>query len=306
MNMEQFGRVAVLLGGHSAERDISLRSGSAVFDALVAAGVDAHKVDPQESWQPLIEGGYDRAFIVLHGRGGEDGTAQGLLESMHIPYTGSGVLGSALAMDKVRSKRLWQGMSLPTPGYWVASTKSDLAAVPGNAYPVITKPPLEGSSIGMRLAKNPAELTEAFAAAKQYDERVLIERWVSGEEYTVAILDGQVLPTIQLKTSHEFYDFDAKYQANDTQYLCPCGLPEAQEKQMGELAGRAFDALGCSGWGRVDFLHDEQGPWLLEANTVPGMTDHSLVPMAAKAAGIDFQSLVLKILHGSLRREAKG
>ncbi|WP_406665942.1 D-alanine--D-alanine ligase [Gallaecimonas sp. GXIMD1310] len=293
-------KVAVLLGGRSAERDISLLSGQAVLRGLRAAGVDAHPFDPAE--QPLLalkSQGFEQAFIALHGRGGEDGTVQGALEWLGVAYTGSRVLGSALAMDKVRSKQIWQAMGLPTAPFWVLSgtgLDSDLATAM-MAAPVMVKPCREGSSLGMTKACNLEQLHAAVAQAAALDDVVLVERWIDGPEFTVGILDGQALPVIQMKTPNSFYDYQAKYQSNTTQYLVPCGLPAEQETALQELALAAFNAVGAEGWGRVDVMLDANGQMqLLEVNTVPGMTEKSLVPKAAAAMGMDFSTLVCRIL----------
>ncbi|PTQ89870.1 D-alanine--D-alanine ligase [Agitococcus lubricus] len=302
--VQQFGRVAVLLGGTSAEREISLISGQAVLSALQAAGVDAHAFDPaQQAIADILQ--FDRAFIVLHGRGGEDGTMQGALELLHIPYTGSGVLASALGMDKARTKQLWLGCGLPTPAYAQLRADTDFAQVVAQlGLPLMVKPAHEGSSIGMRKVEKAEDLQPAYAFAAQYDSEIIAESWVTGREYTVVILAGKALPVIRLQPhqSHGFYDFDAKYKANDTQYLCPCGLSPDDEATLQAIALEAFEKVGAQGWGRIDAMQDEQGNfWLLEVNTVPGMTDHSLVPMAARAAGISFQDLVLSILSQTVK-----
>ncbi|HEX5362110.1 MAG TPA: D-alanine--D-alanine ligase [Fluviicoccus sp.] len=303
MNQQQFGRVAVLFGGTSAEREISLISGKAVLEALLAAGVDAEAFDPAE--RPIAEvRAFDRAFIVLHGRGGEDGTMQGALELLGVPYTGSGVLASALGMDKARTKQLWLGCGLPTPSYRRLSADTDFADVVAElGLPVMVKPVREGSSIGMRKVETREDLPGAYEFAARYDREIIAERWITGREYTIVILGDRALPVIRLQPhqSHGFYDFEAKYQANDTQYLCPCGLPAEDEARLQALALEAFAAVGANGWGRIDAMQDEEGRfWLLEVNTVPGMTDHSLVPMAARASGLDFGSLVLAILAQTL------
>jgi len=289
----------VLMGGQSAEREISLLSGNAVLAALKEKGVDAHGIDVDENIvKHMVTEDYQRAFIVLHGRGGEDGTMQGLLELMSIPYTGSDVKSSSLAMDKLKTKQIWLSMGLPTPDFYILDSEQSCKQVLETlGLPLIIKPVLEGSSIGMTKVETEDELVPAWEKAQQCGGDVIAERWIVGEEYTAAILDDQVLPMIRLKTSHKFYDYDAKYEADDTQYICPCGLPEEQEAEYGVLASRAFNAVGASAWGRVDFMVDQDGqPWLIEANTVPGMTSHSLVPMAAKQAGLSFAELVLKIL----------
>ncbi len=298
-----FGRVAVLFGGSSAERAVSLKSGAAVLAALQAAGVDAYGIDagPQLAEQLLSERP-DRVFIALHGRGGEDGSLQGLLESLRIPYTGSGVMASAIGMDKLRTKQIWQSLGLPTPAYAMLRDGEQCAGIVERlGTPLILKPLHEGSSIGMAKADSLQQLQDAWQGAQSYDSEALVEQWIQGAEFTVAVLDGQALPPIRLRTPHTFYDYEAKYQANDTQYLCPCGLPPEQEAQLKALSLRAFEAVGCKGWGRVDVMQDEQGNfYLLEVNPVPGMTDHSLVPMAAKATGLSFGDLVLAILAGTL------
>jgi D-alanine-D-alanine ligase len=297
--MSEFGKVAVLMGGLSAEREVSLKSGAAVLAALQRRGVDAHGVDVGRDIVPVLaQGGFDRAFIALHGRGGEDGVIQGLLESLGLPYTGSGVLGSALSMDKVRTKQLWQAVGLPTPAGadLHAGTRWD-EVVKTLGLPLAVKPVREGSSIGTTRVERLEQLEPAWRAAAQFDDRVMAEPWIQGPEYTVAILAGVALPVIRLETPRGFYDYNAKYEADDTRYHCPCGLDAEAESRLQALALRAFESLGAYGWGRVDVMVDGLGnPWLLENNTAPGMTDHSLVPMAARAAGIDFDELVWRIL----------
>ncbi len=295
-----FGKVAVLMGGQAAERDVSLNSGKAVTGALVAQGVDATAVDVV-SLQDLIEVAkkYDRAFIALHGRWGEDGVVQAILDDLNLPYTGSGMAASAVAMDKLRTKWLWLGAGLNTPKFiWVSKQvplEIETFSIP---FPVIVKPTHEGSSIGMRKVDDLSQLAEAVAYAQQFDSEVLIEQWITGREYTGAVLSGEVLPLIELKTSHAFYDFEAKYCSNDTQYLCPCDLDAELKSSLEHLVLKAFNVIGAQGWGRVDFMLDAQNkPWLIELNTVPGMTDHSLVPMAAKAAGRTFEQLVVEVLQ---------
>lgn len=291
--------VGVLYGGNSAERAISLRSGQAILAALQSRGVNATGIDVQvDATLSSQLQGIDVAFIALHGRGGEDGLLQALLTVMGIPYTGSAVLASALGMDKLRTKQLWLGCDLPTPDFRVVDRTEDLAgafaALPG---PVMVKPPHEGSSIGMTKVARLDQLASAYEAARCHDDVIMLEQWITGEEYTCAILGDRALPVIRLVTPNDFYDFQAKYESNQTQYLCPCGLDEAVEQSMQALALRAFQAVGCRGWGRIDLMRDAAGQsYLLEVNTVPGMTDHSLVPMAAKAAGLSFADLVLDIL----------
>lgn len=302
---EQFGKVAVMFGGKSAEREVSLSSGQAVLSALISEGIDAHKFDPKE--QPitdLIAGEYDRVFIVLHGRGGEDGSLQGALDLFDIPYTGSGQQGSALAMDKVRSKYLFVGANLSTAPFEVATQGKpfDAAAIMKSlGDKVMVKPANEGSSIGMSQANSAEELQKAVENAYQYDHEVLIEQWITGQEVTVSILNGEALPIIEMRTPHQFYDYDAKYKSNSTVYLCPAPLAQDLTDKIQDLAVAAFALLGCKGWGRVDFLINGDGePKLLEVNTVPGMTTTSLVPKSAKAAGISFEQLVVNVLRGTL------
>ncbi len=294
---QRVGRVAVLQGGTSAERPISLKSGAAVLAALQRQGVCAEAFDPAERRLEELAA-FDAAFIALHGRGGEDGTVQGLLELLGVPYTGSGVLGSALGMDKWRCKRLWQGVGLPTP----AGQLLDAAApAPQIGWPLIIKPSREGSSLGMARVEGPEELAAAYREAAVYDTAVLAEQWVEGTEYTVALLGDRALPSIRLETSHAFFDYAAKYEAADTGHHCPSGLDAADEAQLGELCRAAFRAVGGHGWGRVDVMRDTAGHWwLLEVNTIPGMTDHSLVPIAAAEAGIGFDELVVRILEEAL------
>lgn len=299
----RFGQVAVLYGGVSAEREISLRSGAAVVRALTEEGVDVTPVDlGADALAQLQQLKVDRVFIALHGAGGEDGKIQALLEYLGIPYTGSGIAASALCMDKLRTKHLWRGVGLSTPDYALLRADADWQSVLQSLGGVaMVKPCHEGSSIGMTKVASAAELAAAFKVASQYDSMVLAERYISGAEYTVAILDREVLPPIKLETHHQFYDFDAKYQAGDTRYICPCGLSEAREARLRELALAAFDAVGAKGWARADVMADQDGNfYLLELNTVPGMTSHSLVPMAAKAAGYSFNQLVLAILRQTL------
>lgn len=295
-----FGRVAVLFGGRSAEREVSLKSGAAVLAALQRSGVDAYPFDPAvQNLQALIDDGFDRVFIALHGRFGEDGTVQGALELLSIPYTGSGVLASALGMDKWRTKLVWQASGLPVPDYVLLDQQSDWQAVVKQlGLPLFVKPANEGSSVGVSKVKELSELPGAFRNALSHDKLVLAESNIGGGEYTVAILGEQALPVIKIEPANEFYDYEAKYLRNDTRHLCPSGLSVAQEAEMQRLAKRSFALIGGQGWGRVDFLMDEAGrPYLLEVNTSPGMTDHSLVPMAARQAGMSFEQLVLRILE---------
>lgn len=297
-----FGKVAVLMGGLSAEREISLQSGAAVLAALQRQNVDAHGVDVgRDIVSVLLAEKFDCAFIALHGRRGEDGVMQGLLETLNIPFTGSGVLGSALSMDKVRSKQVWQSMDLPTPNYVSLSEGSDWKAIVKSlGLPIAVKPAREGSSLGTARVENAADLEPAWREAVAFDDAVLAEPWVIGEEYTVGILGSEALPVIRLETPREFYDYLAKYKADDTRYHCPSGLDAETEMAMQVLSLKAFKALGATGWGRIDLILDGEGqPWLLENNTVPGLTDHSLVPMAAKAAGIEFDELILRILSAT-------
>jgi D-alanine-D-alanine ligase len=298
--MNAFGRVAVLFGGRSAEREISLKSGAMVLDALRRRGVDAHAFDPQDQpLEQLIAHRFDRVFIALHGRFGEDGTVQGALEYLGIPYTGSGVMASALAMDKWRTKLMWQAAGVPTPEYEVLTARSDWTAVAQRlGIPLMVKPAREGSSIGMSKVVSVEKVQAAYELAAQYDDVILAERFIEGVEVTAAILDDEALPLIRLETPRTFYDYEAKYFAADTRYICPSGLPQDQELAVQEQALSAFKLVGCSGWGRVDVMLDHAGrAYLLEVNTIPGMTDHSLVPMAARARGIDFDELCVRILE---------
>jgi D-alanine-D-alanine ligase len=300
MTRKNFGKVAVLMGGPSAEREVSLKSGNAVLAALKRRGVDAHGIDADKSTlRQLEDGKFDRVFIALHGRWGEDGVIQGALEVLDMPYTGSGVLGSALAMDKLRSKHLWSASGVPTPDHVVLESAADLDRVAAQVgLPVFVKPVREGSSLGISKAKTVKELKAAWEMAAKYDDKVIAERFIDGAELTCAILAGWTPPLIRIETDREFYDYEAKYVLDTTRYLCPCGLPADQEREIQALALRAFEALACSGWGRVDFMLDKAGrAYALEVNTVPGMTDHSLVPKAAKQAGVDFDELVMRILE---------
>ena len=287
------------MGGRSAEREISLKSGAMVLNALKKSGVDAHAFDPRDNgFEVLKSQGYSRAFIALHGRFGEDGTVQGALEYLGIPYTGSGVMASALAMDKWRTKLLWHAAGLPTPAYQLMNARTDPAALAARVgLPLMVKPAREGSSIGMSKVTSVEKIAPAYELAARYDDVVIAERFIEGVELTAGILGDAPLPLIRLETPREFYDYQAKYFADDTRYICPCGLPADQEQALQQAALEAFRIVGCSGWGRVDLMLDRDGnPQLLEVNTIPGMTDHSLVPMAARAQGISFEELVVKIL----------
>lgn len=301
-----FGRVAVIYGGASSEREISLRSGKEVLTSLVRSGVDAFGIDlcgdGQSPVKQVLEAEFDRVFLILHGPGGEDGTIQGLLEMLQTPYTGSAVAASALGMDKLRCKQLWQGAGLPTPEYRVLNRIEDLSdAAESLGWPMIVKPAHEGSSIGISKVADMSQLENAWHQAEGYDRSVIAERWMSGAEFTVAVLEQSALPVIRLETGHEFYDYDAKYCSSETRYLFEHGLTDAQEQELMALAVKAFQVVGCRGWARVDVMQNEQGAFqLLEVNTAPGMTDHSLVPMAAAKASITFDQLVLKILATTL------
>ena len=302
MSARDFGKVAVLYGGKSAEREISIMSGTGVLNALRSKGVDAHAFDPAErDLGDLKREGYARCFIALHGRGGEDGTLQGALEMLGLPYTGSGVLGSALAMDKERAKLVWQARGLPTPDYEMldgGGAMKDVAQRLG--LPLIVKPVMEGSSIGVTKVRASGDLDEAYALAVNYDRAVMAEKCIEGPEYTASVLDDKPLPLIRIEAPQGNYDYRNKYFTDDTKYVCPCGLPARKEETLKLLALDSFKALGCTGWGRIDLMLDGSGaPWLLEVNTSPGMTGHSLVPMAAKAVGISYEDLCVKILEGS-------
>lgn len=299
-------KIAVLLGGTSAEREVSLNSGAAVLAGLREAGIDAHPVDPQEvDVTQLKNMGFQKAFIALHGRGGEDGTLQGLLELLKLPYTGSGVMASAISMDKLRSKLLWQGAGLPVAP-WVAITRKEFELGLNNevkqqltelGLPLIVKPSREGSSVGMSKVNESGELAQALTLAFQHDEEVLVEKWLSGPEFTVAVLGEEILPSIRIQPAGTFYDYDAKYLSDETKYFCPGCEDNAQEVVMQSLVLKAWTVLGCRGWGRIDVMQDRDGKlYLLEANTSPGMTSHSLVPMAARQAGMSFSQLVVRIL----------
>ena len=298
----KFGKVAVLLGGKSAERDVSLKSGGMVLNALRSRGVNAVPFDPAErGLDALIDEKFDRAFIALHGRFGEDGTIQGILEWLGIPYTGSGVLASALAMDKLRTKRVWAAEKLPTPQYALLGEDTNFRIVARTlGVPLMVKPASEGSSIGMSKVRAAGKLEEAYRQAAKYDKVVIAEQFVDGIELTAGILGEQALPLIRLETPRDFYDYEAKYVSNDTRYILPSGLPAKKERELQELCLAAFRMLGCRGWGRVDLMLNKRGrPFLLEVNTAPGMTDHSLVPMAARAVGLSYEDLCLRILEGA-------
>ena len=306
-NASKFGKVAVLLGGKSAEREVSLDSGTAVLEALVRSGINAEAFDPQErSVTELVN--YDRAFVVLHGRGGEDGQIQGALEWLNIPYTGTGVQGSAIGMDKVKTKQVWQGSELPTAPYRIVTKNSNAQEIVSALdLPLIIKPVHEGSSIGMSKVEKVEDFADAIAKATEHDAVVMAEKWITGREFTIVILNGQALPVIRLQPPEDvaFYDYEAKYQRNDVEYGIPCGLSESEEKELQALALHAFQAVGASGWGRIDAMQDEQGKfWLLEVNTVPGMTSHSLVPKAAAAIGYSFDTLCVAILEQTLNGAA--
>ena len=308
----QFGRVAVLLGGTSSEREVSLDSGRNVLEALRRRGVDAHPVDGIPALLAALrspDGGFDRVFNILHGNrgGGEDGVLQGLLDALGIPYTGSGVLGSALSMDKIRTKQVWLSLGLPTPAYVSLQRGEDVVAAAHKlGLPVIVKPACEGSSVGITRCFKDADLAAAVELAARYDGPLLVEQLIQGEEYTVGVLGTEALPSIRIVPAGEYYDYHAKYVAEDTQYLCP-GLTGAAEQELAGLTLAAFFAVGCSGWGRVDFMRDRAGrPWLLEVNTAPGMTSHSLVPKAARQRGIEFDELVWRVLETSFRSQAAG
>jgi D-alanine-D-alanine ligase len=310
-NNQQFGKVAVLMGGQSGEREVSLKSGAAVLNALITQGVNAEVFDP--SHRPLNDlSTFDRAFINLHGRFGEDGCIQGALEMLHIPYTGSGVMASSIAMDKWRTKLLWRAFDVVTPNFALVTADSDFTAIEASlGLPLFVKPANEGSSIGISKVKGKGTLQTAYELATKSDPLVIAEQFIGGGEYTVGILqnaEGELtaLPIIKIVPKNEFYDFEAKYLRDDTEYLCPSGLSAALEAQIQQEAITAFKVIGCKGWGRVDFLMDEAGRhYFLEINTSPGMTDHSLVPMAAKAAGLSFEELVMKILATTLREDTQ-
>ncbi|MDO9312018.1 MAG: D-alanine--D-alanine ligase [Nitrosomonas sp.] len=299
MIAHNFGKVAVLLGGRSAEREISLQSGHAVLDALRRGGVDAHPFDPAEqALEALLHQGFDRAFIALHGRFGEDGTIQGVLEWLGLPYTGSGVMASALAMDKWRTKLIWQATGIQSPRYELLQADSNFEQVAETlGLPLIVKPAREGSTIGLSKVHHKQDLAAAYQLAAQHDGLVLAEEFIAGTELTVAILGETSLPVVRIEIAGELYDYQAKYFSNETKYFCPSGLPEELESIIQNQALRAYQVLGCQGWGRVDLILTQTNQfYFLEANTSPGMTNHSLVPMAARTAGISFEDLVLRIL----------
>lgn len=301
-NSMSFGKVAVLMGGVAAEREISLKSGAAVAKALQSSGIDAQAIDVTKVEELVeISQNFDRAFIALHGRWGEDGQVQAILQSLNMPFTGSKMAASAIAMDKLRAKWLWRGLGLPTPDFVYVSEQQPLDKETFNLdFPVIVKPVREGSSIGMRKVESFSDLVDAVAYAQEYDQEVLIEQWITGREFTVGVLNNQALPAIELKTQHDFYDFSAKYQSGDTQYICPVDLEPGLVAKIESLVLKAFQAIGAKGWGRMDLMLDEHNQiWLIELNTVPGMTDHSLVPKAAKQAGLSFEQLVVEILTTS-------
>src|SRR5580693_2745047 len=301
-----FGRVAVLFGGDSSEREISLLSGNAVLAALKRRGVDAYAFDPREQdLAQLLTQGFARVWIALHGPGGEDGTVQGALEYLGVPYTGSGVMGSAIGMDKLRTKRLALSVGVPTADFVVLSGPHDFElALERLKLPLIVKPATQGSSVGMSKVERAADLPAAYAAAAQLETLVFAEPWISGKEYTVALLQERALPSIRIETPRTFYDYEAKYFRDDTRYFCPSGLSAPAEAHLASLALAAFEAAGASGWGRADFMMDgADRPLLLEINTIPGMTSHSLVPMAARAVGIDFDELAWRVLETSLTRQ---
>lgn len=305
---EDFGRVAVLMGGWAAEREVSLASGAQVLAALQRRGVRAEGVDATPAKiLALRSDGFDRIFNVLHGTGGEDGVVSAAMSLLELPCTGSGVMASALSMDKLRTKRLWRGADMPTPAYRIPrSAKEAKRAVEELGLPLFVKPNNQGSSVGMSKVAEAGHMDEAYALARRYSHEVLVEQFVAGPEYTASVLAGEALPLIRIQPAGEYYDYHAKYVAEDTQYHCPCGLPAELEERLQALCLRAFDAIGARGWGRVDFMLDQgQQPWLIEANTVPGMTSHSLVPMAAQARGIEFEELCWRVLETSLPEEVE-
>ena len=307
IDVKQFGKVAVVCGGWSTEREVSLTSGGAVLEALLSKGVDAHHFDPKQTDISKLRE-YDRVFNVLHGTFGEDGGLQGVLDGLGVPYTGCGVAASAIGMDKVKTKQIWQGSDLPTAPYRIITKDSDLDAVIADlGLPVIIKPVHEGSSVGMSKVEKAEDFAAAIEKATQHDAVVMAEKWITGREFTISFLNGQPLPVIRLQPPADvaFYDYEAKYQRNDVEYGIPCGLSEDEEKSLQALCLRAFQAVGAEGWGRIDAMQDEQGNfWLLEVNTVPGMTSHSLVPKAAQAVGYSFDQLCVAILEQTLAKSA--
>ncbi len=301
-NASDFGRVAVMFGGDSSEREVSLDTGPAVLKALLSRGIDASAWDPAEKTMAEFAGaGFDRVWIALHGPGGEDGALQGALQWLDMPYTGSGVMASAIAMDKVRSKHLFCAAGIPTPEYAVVRSNADASvAAEQLGFPLIIKPSGQGSSVGMSKVFERAELNDAVHVALQYGDTALLEHCINGDEFTVAVLQGRALPSIRIVTPRVFYDYRAKYESDRTEYVCKGTASDVEEQQYADLAVAAFDELGCTGWGRVDFMTGADGqPLVLEVNTVPGMTSHSLVPMAAREDGIDFEELCWRILETS-------
>lgn len=303
IDVKKFGKVAVICGGWSAEREVSLNSGKAVLNALLSKGMDAHHFDPQDTDISQLRD-YDRVFNVLHGTFGEDGSLQGVLDGFQIPYTGCGVLASAIAMDKFRNRLIWQSLGLPNVPYVVLHDDSDFEQIEKEfGLPLFAKPAAEGSSVGVVMIETVGELAQVYPTLKQYHGEILAEKAITGGEYACSILGNEALPSIRIIPNAKFYDYEAKYQRNDTVYQCPSDLTDEQEQAMQALAKKAFAAIGGKGWSRVDFLKDDKGElYLLELNTVPGMTDHSLVPMAAKAKGIDFATLCVKILQQTLNQ----
>jgi len=304
-----YGKVVVLMGGWSGEREVSLNGGSAVLKALKNKNIDSFAIDVKKDkiMTQLENCDYDIAFNMLHGRGGEDGVIQALLELKAKPYTGSDIIGSSITMDKVKTKQLFDGVGLPTPRFAIITEDSDFDFVTSSiGLPLVVKPALEGSSLGMSIVDDVSELYDAYVTASRFCDSVMAEAYIDGIEYTAAIIGERVLPIIRLDTPRKFYDYVAKYEATDTNYHCPCGLDEEKEMQLRHLALSAFKITGASGWGRVDLFIDQQNkPWIIEVNTVPGMTDHSLVPIAAKQAGIDFDEFVLMVLDEALKQENK-
>ena len=303
---EELGRVVVLYGGTSSEREVSLRSGAAVCEGLRESGVDAELLDIGENpAEQLQNTEMDMAFIALHGVGGEDGSIQALLEANNTPYTGSGVAASAITIDKLRTKQMWRALGFPTAEFKVLSDQSNWEeALSGMSGKVMVKPVREGSSVGMSIAETPQELEQAYAMASELDSTVIAERWLAGREFTVAVVGGEALPVIEMRTDQAFYTYEAKYHSDSTEYLCPAPISDELSQQMQELCADAFNVLGCRGWGRVDLMQDSDGEiYLLEANTSPGMTNHSLVPMAAKQAGLSFPELVLRVAQLAVRAD---